>query len=326
MTATPATPIQHIFADKRPFAQCHASTLVQFADHTFLAAWFGGSKESNADVGIWGADYQQGQWSTPRLLAKTRDDAHWNPVLHIDEDGRVYLFFKVGVTIPDWETWLVESDDGGQHWTEPRELVARDRGGRGPVKNKMIILGDGAWLAGASFEKDGWDVFVDRSEDRGQTWTASDLVDRDRAVFTGHGAIQPTLWESAPEQVHMLVRTTCGKIGRSDSSNGGRSWSPLYTTDLPNNNSGLDLARLNDGTLALVCNPIEKGRTPICILLSTDNGQTWPRRLDLEIDEGEYSYPAIIATETGMAITYTWKRERIAFWQGSIETEHKPIS
>ena len=33
----------------------------------------------------------------------------------------------------------------------------------------MIILGDGAWLAGASLEKGGWDVFVDRNEDRGHT-------------------------------------------------------------------------------------------------------------------------------------------------------------
>ena len=311
--------IQHIFADERPFAQCHASTLVQLSDGRFLAAWFAGSKESDANVGIWGADCHQGHWSAPRLLAKTRNDAHWNPVLHVDAADRVYLFFKVGVTIPEWETWAIESADGGQHWTEPRELVTGDRGGRGPVKNKLITLSDGAWLAGASLEEGAWDVFVDRSEDLGQTWTASDLVARDPAVFTGRGAIQPTLWESAPGQVHMLVRTTCGIIGRSDSSDGGRSWSTLYATDLPNNNSGLDLARFADGTLALVCNPTTKGRTPICVLLSTDNGQTWPRRLDLETDEGEYSYPAIITTQTGIAITYTWKRERIAFWQGSID-------
>ena len=40
-----------------------------------------------------------------------------------------------------------------------------DRGGRGPVKNKVIVLSDGTWLAGASLEPDAWDVFVDRSGD-----------------------------------------------------------------------------------------------------------------------------------------------------------------
>ena len=331
MSTAHANSPQHIFADAaqmgaarsdaapRPFAQCHASTLVQLANGNFLAAWFGGTKEKDDDVGIWGAECKAGQWSAPRLLAKTRNHAHWNPVLHVDQDDHVYLFFKVGEKISDWETWLIESTDGGQHWSAPRELVPGDRGGRGPVKNKLITLSDGAWLAGASLERDGWEVFVDRSEDRGATWTASALIARDSTVFTGRGAIQPTLWESAPGQVHMLVRTTCGKIGRSDSSDGGHSWSPLYATDLPNNNSGIDLARLNDGTLALVCNPVTTGRTPISVLLATDNGQTWPRRLDLETDAGEYSYPAIIATGNGMAITYTWKRERIACWQGSVQ-------
>ena len=34
---------EHLFADDRPFAQCHASTLVQLKNGAFLAAWFGGT-------------------------------------------------------------------------------------------------------------------------------------------------------------------------------------------------------------------------------------------------------------------------------------------
>jgi len=41
--------------------------------------------------------------------------------------------------------------------------------------------------------------------------------------------------------------------------------------------------------------------------------------LDIETNAGEYSYPAIIPVEVGMAVTYTWRRERVAFWLGSIE-------
>ena len=307
---------EHIFADERPFAECHASTLVQLADGRFLAAWFGGTRESTDDVGIWGATRDGQGWSPPRLLAKTRGQAHWNPVLHRDDEGAVHLYFKVGRTIPRWETWVTRSTDDGQTWDAPRELVPDDRGGRGPVKNKLLVLHDGTWLAGASLENDaGWDVFVDRSEDNGQTWTATPLIERDPQVFSGRGAIQPTLWQSAPATVHMLVRTTCGRVGRSDSTDNGLTWSPLYLTDLPHNNSGLDLARLQDGTLALVCNPVEKGRTPVSLLLSDDDGETWARRLDLETAKGEYSYPAIIPAEDGVALTYTWKRERVAFWR-----------
>lgn len=135
----------------------------------------------------------------------------------------------------------------------------------------------------------------------------------------GKGVIQPALWESAPGKVHLLARSTGGVVCRSDSDDGGLTWSQVVPTDVPNNNSGLDLIRLADGSLALVCNPVTEGRIPLSILLSHDNGHTWTHSLDLETDEGEYSYPAIIAVPVGLAVTYTWKRENIRFWMGSVE-------
>ncbi|MBV7338876.1 exo-alpha-sialidase [Chloroflexi bacterium TSY] len=312
---------EHAFGDERPFAQCHASSLVQFRNNKMLVVWFGGSHEGNDDVGIWCAERFQTRWSSPRLLAKVDNRPHWNPVLFVDANGRLHLYFKVGRHIQEWVSWTMTSDDEGATWTTPRELVSGDREGRGPVKNKPIRLASGAWLAGASMEtEDSSSVFVDRSEDGGATWQATDPLLLDRNVCAGKAVIQPTLWESEPGHVHMLMRSTCGLICRSDSRDDGRTWSPIYATELPNNNSGLDIARLYDGTLALVCNPVaERVRTPLSILLSFDNGHTWPRRLDIESEPGEYSYPAIIPTPVGMAITYTWRRERIAFWLGSIE-------
>ena len=321
-----------IFGDDRPFPQCHAASLVHLSNNRILAVWFGGTREAHDDVGIWSACRCETRWSAPRLVARVAGVPHWNPVLFAPPAGPVHLFFKVGREISTWETWLSVSDDEGTTWSEPRPLVPGDRGGRGPVKNKPIRLGDGTWLAGASLENgDGWNVFVDRSEDGGATWQASDLLSLDRTRFPGAGVIQPTLWESAPGRVHMLMRSTNGRICRSDSVDGGHTWTPIRPTELPNNNSGLDLARLHDGTLALVCNPLAgtlalvynpvdgAARTPLSILLSSDNGETWPRRLDIETGPGEYSYPAIIPVPTGMAVVYTWKRERIGFWLGSVE-------
>lgn len=321
---------EHLFASTDAFASCHASTLVQLDDARILCAWFGGSREGHDDVGIWLSTRERCAWSPPRLAARVRNRAHWNPVLFAD-DGEVFLFFKVSVDedtdeprkhVRDgWETWWMRSSDRGETWNDPAELVPGDRVGRGPVKNKPIRLSDETWLSGASSETpDRWDVFFDRSADRGATWEASPPVEIDRTVFTGKGAIQPTLWESEPGRVHALVRTTAGFVGRTDSSDGGRTWSPLRATDLPNNNSGIDAARLDDGRIALVCNPVsERVRTPLTILLSDDNGETWSKRLDIETDEGRYAYPAVIPTRVGMALTYTWKRESIAFWLGSPE-------
>ena len=241
---------EYLFADDRPFAQCHASTLVQLKNGAFLAAWFGGNREGHADVGIWGAERRHGSWSAPRCLAKMRDCAHWNPVLHASDDGRVYLFFKVGEQIADWETWIIESADEGQTWTEPRALVPGDQGGRGPVKNKLLVSANGTWLAGASLEKEGWEVFVDRSADRGATWEASDLIARDRSLFTGRRR-DPTDALGIGPRASAYAGPQHLRSNRSQRLSGRRTdLVAALSDDLPNNNSGLDVARLHDGTLA----------------------------------------------------------------------------
>ncbi len=161
---------EHIFEPEKFFPQCHASTLVLLENDEILAAWFGGTYEKHPDVAIWLARRKEGKWSDPVKVADVEGVPCWNPVLFRDDDGKVYLFYKVGYTIPKWYTMLITSDDGGYTWTEPAELVKGDIGGRGPVRNKPIILTDGTWLAPASIETEtAWDAFVDISKDNGKT-------------------------------------------------------------------------------------------------------------------------------------------------------------
>ena len=313
---------EFVFGDDRPFAQCHASTLVRLDDGQFLVAWFGGTEEKDPDVGIWVSKGQPGQWSAPVEVAKIREDAHWNPVLQKTADGKVYLYFKVGKDIPYWETWVKTSSDNGATWSDAYELVKGDKGGRGPVKNKLIELSNGDWLAGSSNEIKRWEVFVDRSTDKGKTWTQSPYFKIDTTQIKGKGAIQPTLWESEPGNVHMLVRTTGGVIARSDSKDFGKTWSEIKKTDLPNPNSGIDLARITDGTLVLAYNPDDENwgsRAPLSLIMSYDNGKNWTDKIDIATGKkkDEYSYPAIVSWGDSVAVTYTYNRQKIAFWKGS---------
>lgn len=313
-----------VFGDDRPFAQCHASTVLRTDEGDFLVAWFGGTHEKHDDVGIWLSRGEPGNWSTPVEVAKIREDAHWNPVLFKDPSGTILLFFKVGKTIDFWETWVQTSNDNGKTWSEAYELVAGDRGGRGPVRNKPIILSDGTWLAPASNELKGvWNAFVDRSEDGGSTWVQGAFIPLDRNEIQGEGVIQPALWESAPGKVHMLLRSSAGVICRSDSDDYGRTWSPVYKTELPNPNSGIDVTRLEDNTLALIYNPDDTNwgsRGAISLAVSGDNGETWNTSVELERlgEDDEFSYPSVISFGDTVAVTYTWQRETIAFWMGTI--------
>ena len=79
--------------------------------------------------------------------------------------------------------------------------------------------------------------------------------------------------------------------------------------NLPNPNCGVDMVRLHSGNIALVYNDTPRGRTPLTVALSTDEGKTWGYKRDLETEEGEYSYPAVIQTrDGGIHITYTYRR------------------
>lgn len=326
---------EFIMEEDRDFDSGHASTLIELMDGGILASWFGGSWEKDSNVAIWISRRINGVWSRPVIAADERGIAMWNPVLFRRKDGTIVLYYKVGEKISIWKTWYMESKDEGETFSEPRELVEGDEsGGRGPVKNKPIYLKNGNVLAPASLEGETWDAFVDISSDDGKTWNKSSLVplrrvgynpqmiDRpyDRHFCYGKGVIQPSLWEDETG-VHMLLRSTSSRVFRSDSKDGGRTWSLGYATCLPNNNSGLDLVRLPEGILVLAYNPTEnlpnyyKGpRTPLALSYSEDGGETWKELCVLEDAPGGYAYPAIICNEKReIMAAYTWKRERIVY-------------
>lgn len=313
---------EYVFAGGRYFKSCHASTLVALPNGDVVAAWFGGTEEAAADVGIWTARRVGGKWTEPVETANEEGVPHWNPVLFRTKSGTLQLYYKVGDRVRNWYTRIKTSDDNGITWSEHKELVPGDIGGRGPVRCKPVYLKDGTLLAPASIETETqWDAFVDRSDDDGRTWETSEWVPIDHTIFPPKGIIQPTLWESA-EGVHMLVRTSASDIYRSDSSDSGRTWSPAYSIGLPNNNSGVDVVRMDDGRLVLIYNPVGLNwgpRSPLIIRMSKDNGATWGIPFILEREPGEYSYPAIVAKGRTLHIAYTWKRETIAYWKITVE-------
>jgi predicted neuraminidase len=315
--------VSFVFGNIRPFEQCHASTVVQAADGTVLAAWFAGTKEKHPDVGIWFSRQSEGKWEEPTRIAKVDETAHWNPVLFRDAEGVVYLFFKIGPEIPFWQTYWMKSDDHGATWSEPVELVAGDKGGRGPVRSAPIILSDGSWLAPSSTEHKGWFSFADRTTDRGLTWERSDNFETDKDKLGGRNAIQPTLWESGAGHVHALLRTQHGVIWKTESNDYGKTWTEVVATELPNNNSGIEALRLPDGRVLLCYNPVGGNwgdRTPIDLAISSDDGATWNTVAHLEDDadkESEFSYPSmkLSTDETAVLLTYTWQRDKVRYWK-----------
>ena len=303
-----------VFAKDAFFNSCHASTVAQLSDGSLVCAWFAGAKESDPDVDIWQSRWDGTSWSDPRVVVSCAQ-ALWNPVLFAEGD-ELSLFYRRGVNVPGWTSLVVRSTDGGWTYGLPEKLPA---GYMGPIKNKPVRMSNGEWLCGSSVEPE-WACRMEVYAPATNQWLSSASVAVPE-LPDGKGLIQPGVWESEPGHIHALMRSTEGHVYRADSADYGRTWTTPVPTDLPNNNSGLDATRLEDGRVALVYNPVEKNwgpRTPLHLVLSADNGATWGEPIVLEDEPGEYSYPGIIAVPGGLVTCYTHCRKQIRVRQFSL--------
>ncbi len=299
--------------DGRPTPQCHASTIAE-TPSGLVAAWFGGTHEKAPDVGIWLSRHDGAAWSPPVEVADGVQTPSlrypcWNPVLFRPKGGPLMLFYKVGPTPATWWGMLMLSDDDGKSWGKPRHLGEDPAIGHllGPVKNKPIQLDDGSILCPSSTEHGGWRVHFETTRDFGKTWTVVGPIN-DGKEF---GIIQPSILRYPGGRLQVLCRSRQAVVAQSWSEDGGKTWSKVAATSLPNPNSGTDALTLSDGRQLLVYNNTTKGRSPLSVAVSSD-GETWKNVLVLENRPGEFSYPAVIQASDGQVhITYTYLRKTI---------------
>ena len=304
---------------KAPFKECHASTICE-TSRGLVAAWFGGSKEGEPDVGIWSSHHDGATWGSPKLIADgvQHDGLRypcWNPVLYQPPgDAPTLLFFKVGPSPGEWWGESMVSYDRGRTFTNRQRLPEEIDG---PVRCKPILLSDQHTLfCGASTENDGWRVHFESNRlvdgQLAKIWKRIGPIG-DVSEFS---AIQPTFLRHGGNRLQVLCRTSQGVIATSFSDDEGLSWSKLKATQLPNPNSGIEAVTLDDGRHLLVYNHVglldsDWGKRGSLNLAISDDGVNWRDVGDLEQEENsEFSYPAIIQSDDGRVhLTYTWKRK-----------------
>lgn len=296
-----------------PFAQCHASTIVEAAPGKYMVAAFGGTAEGNKDVCIWLITMENGKFGKPIKIADgIMNDSLtypcWNPVLFKTREGKLILWYKAGPSPRTWWGMSRTSADEGTTWTSPERLPT---GILGPIKNKPLQLSDGTIISPSSVETSrSWKVHIEKSSDSGKTWMIIPIDSGSK-----YNVIQPTILLHPGNKLQILCRSKNNSIMQAFSCDNGNTWGVLTKTELPNPNSGIDAVTLKDGSFVLVYNPTIQGnedRARLNVAVSKD-GKVWKDVLILENEsKGEFSYPAVIQSSDGrIHISYTYNRVNI---------------
>lgn len=132
--------------------------------------------------------------------------------------------------------------------------------------------------------------------DGGKTWTFSRPVPE-------AGLLQPTVVEFPDGRLVAFFRNgdRRHRIKRSDSTDGGMTWSEVTLTTLPHPGSGIEALVLRNGHLLMIYNDKEVGpRDSLAVSISDDAGKTWnwTRRLE-DTPDSRFDYPSIIEAKDG---------------------------
>jgi predicted neuraminidase len=320
--SAPEIVTERVFGPELPGKYKHPASITELHNGDLYLVYYGGSGEYTDDSAVYGARLKKGesQWSTPKLITPRPKEPEGNAVVWQAPDGTVWLF-SVTRHGPTWSTSRIvarTSNDGAATWREPTPLTTE---AGTMVRSKPIVLAGGDYLlpiyheTGEDREAVGPDttsLFL-RYEVKAKRWVPTNRI-RSRL-----GNLQPAVAALTDDHLICYCRRggdykprTDGYLVRSESRDGGRTWSPGVESSFPNPNAAVDFLRLKNGHLLLVYNDSMSRRTPLTVAVSTDNDKTYPHRRNLAEGPGDFAYPYAIQTSDGkIHVIYTSNRRSV---------------
>lgn len=310
---------ERIFGPEHPGGRYkHPAAIEELANGDLYLVFYGGSGEYGDDTAVRGARLPLGhdKWTPPRVIADTPGRSEGNGVIWQAPDSKVWLFYVVrfGAT---WSTSRIKakiSSDGARTWSDSI-LLTLEEGMM--TRGRPIVLADGDYLLPIYHETghdteivgaDSTSLFMIYDVDK-KSWSQTNRIG------ARMGCIQPSAARVTDNYLVAYNRrggdyepTTRGFIVRSESRDGGRTWSPGVETKIPNPNSAVDLLRLKNGHLVLVYNDSFIDRTPLTVAISTDGDKTYTSRRNIISGDGPYAYPMALQTrDDKIHVIYTTK-------------------
>ncbi|MBI2925559.1 MAG: exo-alpha-sialidase [Verrucomicrobia bacterium] len=303
--------IERVFGPEVPTGPYkHPASFDELQNGDLYLVFFSGQGEYQDDsAAVFGARLKQGarRWSKPVAIARNPFHSLGNAVVWQAPDGVVWLFYvtRYGDTWSKSRVTAKISRDGAHTWSEPFMLTFE---AGTMVRGHPLALTNGDYLLPIYHEvgEDTESVSADctslflRYEPAKRGWTETNRV-RSRL-----GNIQPAPVQVSDEHLIAFCRRGGDYEGRADgwlvrteSHDGGRTWSEGKDSEFPNPNAAVDFIKLRNGHLLLVYNDSFAHRTPLAVALSTDSGKTFPHKRNLMEGPGDFGYPTAIQTRDG---------------------------
>jgi predicted neuraminidase len=338
--AQPKFEAQMIFTPEK--IHNHSSSIVELKDGRLMVCWYRGSGERTADdVTVEASYFEKGKWTPRFTIADTPGFPDTNPILWVDRDKRLWLFWGL-VIANEWHTSLLKYNraDSGKlpfNWGDSIILKPVNLAEKTQAVADPIIKAGGPRAARAAkllenakdkyFSRMGWftrthpiqlasgriivPLYSDGysfglmgiSDDNGKTWFGSEPI-------VGSGGVQPSVVAKKNGELVAYMRDNGPapkRVQVSTSKDNGMSWSLAEDTEVFNPGSSVEVIALRDGRWLMVNNDLENGRNSLLASISDDEGKTWKWNRHIEkAPAGQFHYPSVIQTRDGMIhVTYS---------------------
>ena len=265
--------LQAQFVSSEPGKAVHAPSVVELRDGSLRAVWFSGSREGAGDVTIqtavfnndsqqWGPEsslfdrnrLQRGLWRYVKKIG--------NPVIARSPDGSLNLWM-VNVSLGGWAgsaiTWSRSKDDGTT-WSTPKRLITS------PFLNiSTLVKAAPLPMTQGQMGLPVYHEFITKFAEVLQIDSNGQVIDKVR-IPGSHTSLQPVVLASSAQSAQAFMRATQGgQVMTSTTGDAGQTWSVATPLVLPNPNSALAGAVLQDGSRWLAFNPATAGREELAL-------------------------------------------------------------
>jgi predicted neuraminidase len=277
----------------------HSSSIIECPNGDFLACWFHGSGERTADdVVIQGARLKKGgnKWSSVFLMADTPGFPDCNPVLFVDRQERLWLFW-IAVRANKWEQSILKyrlstdyQQPGAPKWgwqdiilLKPGDIFAETI----ETVFKELITEEPMWAEYAPLYST---MIIEAARDKTKRQTG--WMTRTHPITLPGGRILLPLYSDGFNVCLVAISDDAGQNWRASKPIVGLG--PIQPSTV----------RKKDGTLVAYMR--DSGDAPYRVLISTstDDGESWSLAIDTDIPNPGSSLEAISLQDGRWVMVY----------------------